>query len=181
MSQSKNFNLDPKYDWYRVHVLGIDLKNTVPLHFRSLTYKELVKYNTLLQIDEVKAVDYVINVAVKEELSPKFPYGSINLVVDLILKKSDFEEAFKDANQFLNSEDGIMQMKTVAVIPSVTFELLENCSPQHYARYIIMGNAIFDQMMSGGEEQAPQNGSYFVPSGQNGAGYEVESFSYRRE
>lgn len=147
----------------------------VPVIFRGFTSKEKSHHEAWAEKDEIAADNhYILKLTDLEEIE-SFPQGSIMTLMFSILGKSSFQFTVEKAADFFNSDQGGLEMKAVAVLPSVTFELLESCDPIHYARYLVLGNEVYNAMF----QPADPNGSGRVTA-PDGRQYEVESKGVQR-
>lgn len=171
----RNFKLDNKFNWYRIKILGPDCKTLVPVIFRGMTSKEKAHHSSWSEKDEIEADNYYILKLTDLKDVNKFPQGSLMTLIFSILGKSSFQYTVEKAADFFNSDQGGLEMKAVAVLPSVTFELLESCDPMHYARYLVLGNEVYNLMFL----PADPNGSTRIP-GSDGVQYDVETVGVQR-
>ncbi len=189
-------NLDPRYRWYRIQLKDENLKPCT-YTFRGVTIGELRKAGT--KPSKFDAEQYILETVV-------FPNKDWNNMLAGVCAKllreiykysgiDDEGRTFGEAIAWIQSENGNLEAAAIAMIPSCTPDVLENCDPFHYAKFLIMGKFQFETMTGIPVEQAfsmgqqpangidptPQPGPAVLP-GPGEVGYQVENaFEWKRQ
>jgi hypothetical protein len=186
-------DLSPNFRWYKVKLKDSNLK-LVDFLFRGVTTKELRIAG--LKPDKFSAENYILSRAVANPTDWEIALaGTSNKLLFEIYRVSGLDEeglTFKEALDWLQSENGALEAAAVAMLPGVTLDLLENCDPFHYAKYLFMGKFQFENMSGIPVEQAflgqPAEGQPNVSKVQadrahlksGERGFDIEQFSWKK-
>lgn len=147
--------LDSKFRWYKIRLKDENLK-PLDYYFRGVTTKELRVAGT--KESTFEGEQYLLSKAVLPEKDwNTMPAGVAAKLLQEIYKFSGLTEegiTFGEALNWMQSENGALEAAAVAMIPSCTPDLLENCDPFIYAKYLIMGKFQFETMYGIPVEQA---------------------------
>lgn len=153
--------LDPRYRWYSIKLKDENLKECI-YYFRGITSKELRVAGT--KPTTFEAETYLLNQVVVPEKDWLTMLGGVAMkLLKEIYKYSGLNEeqlTFDEAVNWIQSENGCMEAAAIAMIPSCTPDVLENCDPFQYAKFLIMGKFQFETMYGIPVEQA------FLPADQ---------------
>lgn len=147
--------LDPRYRWYKVSLPVVQEKNKKHVvgkkdfYFRGLTCREIriAGYKP----DKYQAEDYVLSTCVLDPPNNwdyQLAYTTLQLIKEIYKCSGIDDEAvtFTEAYGWISDEVGLLEAIAVAMIPSVTLELLENCDPFNYAKYLAIAKFQFETM-----------------------------------
>jgi hypothetical protein len=157
--------LDSKYRWYKI-VLKDENFHPCEYYFRGLTSKEL-------RVAGSKETTFEAETHILEQIVlPKKDWlnmlgGVAMKLLQEIYRYSGLSEeqlTFSEAINWIQSENGSMEAAAIAMIPSCTPDILENCDPFHYAKFLVMGKFQFETMYGIPVEQA------FLPADKQPAG-----------
>lgn len=187
--------LDSRYRWYKIRLKDENL-NPCDYYFRGVTSKELRLAGT--KPSTFEAETFILQKVVLPQKNWETMLGGVSMkLLSLIYRYSGLTEdqlTFKEAQDWIQSENGAMEALAVAMIPSCTPELLENADPFHYAKFLMMGKLQFESMYGIPVEQAflprepdnridptPNPGTPVMP-GPGEVGRQVEdSFTWKRQ
>lgn len=141
-------NLDSRFRWYKISLLGPDTKPKEYI-FRGLTANELRKAG--LRPDKDVAENFILATCVVnlESLDVELGGTCIQLLNNIYVISGVTEEGrpYQEAATWIESEQGKMEALAISVIPSLTLELLRNCDPADYARYMMLGKFHYESML----------------------------------
>lgn len=180
--------LDPKYRWYTIKLKDEFLK-PCSYTFRGLTTRELRISGT--KETKYEAEHFILTQVVTEQKDwNTMPAGVCLKLLKEIYRLTGIDDeglTFKEAMNWIQSETGSLEAAAIAMIPSCTPEVLENCDPFHYAKFLVMGKFQFETMYgipveqafmgappSGGIDPNPKRGPEVRP-GPGEVGYQVEN------
>lgn len=147
--------LDPKYRWYKI-VLKDENFQPCTYTFRGVTAKELRVAGTKATTHEGE--QYLLSKVVYPQKNwDTMLAGVCNKLLQEIYKYSGINEeglTFVEAVNWIQSENGAMEAAAIAMIPSCTPDVLENCDAFQYAKFLIMGKFQFESMYGIPVEQA---------------------------
>lgn len=150
-----NYNLDPKYRWYSIELLD-EKREKCKYVFRGVTARELRIAGT--KETTFEAERFILNATVHPQKDwDSMLAGVVSRLLSEIYNRSGLTDegtTFVEAINWIQSENGAMEAAAVAMIPSCTPELLENCDPYTYAKYLVMGKFQFESMYGIPVEQA---------------------------
>jgi len=151
--------LDPRYRWYKIN-LKDEKFQPCTYYFRGATSKELRIAGS--KETTFEAETFILSKVVLPTKDWLEMLGGVAMkLLQEIYKYSGLTEeqiTFQEAVNWIQSENGAMEAAAVAMIPSCTPDVLENCDPFHYAKFLIMGKFQFESMYGVPVEQA------FLPS-----------------
>jgi hypothetical protein len=153
--QTENFELDPRYRWYRIN-LKDENKGRCYYYFRGATAKELRVAGS--KIDVFDSETYILDKVVYPKRDWNKMLGGVAMrLLQEIYRFSglnDEQLTFQEAINWIQSENGAMEAAAVAMVPSCTPDVLENCDPFVYAKFLMMGKFQFESMYGIPVEQA---------------------------
>lgn len=189
-------NLDSRYRWYKI-TLKDEKLNPCDYYFRGVTSRELRIAGS--KETTFEAETYFLDQAVLPKKNWEIMLGGVAMkLLQEIYRYSGLNEeeyTFQEAINWIQSENGAMEAAAIAMIPSCTPDVLENCDPFQYAKYLLMGKFQFESMYGIPVEQAflpnaggkdnyidtsPKPGAPTLP-GPGEIGHQIEnSFEWKR-
>jgi hypothetical protein len=191
--------LDPRYRWYRVR-LKDEFLQPCDYYFRGVTAKELRIAGSKETTFEAETYLLEQTVLPRKDWNSMLGGVAMKLLQEIYRFSGLSEEqvTFQEAINWIQSENGAMEAAAVAMIPSCTPDVLENCDPFIYAKFLMMGKFQFESMYGIPVEQAflpadkqPQVNNGFDPTPRPGpavmpgpgeVGQQIENqFEWRRQ
>lgn len=148
-------NLDPRYRWYKITLKDENFK-PCEYFFRGLTARELrISASKETTFD---AETFILEAVVTPQKNWLTMLGGVcTRLLEEISKYSGLTNeqlTFVEAINWIQSENGSMEAAAIAMIPSCTPDILENCDAFQYAKFLMMGKFQFESMYGIPVEQA---------------------------
>lgn len=158
------------FRWYifRTTVRGVKFE----YKFRGLTKHELAvsaEYKT-----NVAAENFLLSRAVEGDHDwSSLPAGVVELLLAKVLHYTGLSDdglTLKEAEYWITSQEGQLELMAMSVFPWCSKEYLDNCDPFYYAKTIVGGRYCFETALQGmhGQPQGnTQSSQTTIPMGEN--------------
>jgi len=136
-------NLDRRYRWFKVNLLGPN-RERKDYVFRGMTSGELTIAGS--KEGEFEAESFILSQCVVNYNEDIEWAGTSKTLYDLIMNISGLDEdcrTLREAQKWMHHEEGKYEAVAISMIPSCTPEIMRNCDPSDRAKYLLLGKFMF--------------------------------------